>query len=192
VDGSAPEVPVAPAPNAPAVDTVPGLAQLTVSDQRPPSGFRRDEWPSWRDIDGDGCDAREQALIAASTPPAVTAKGCEVVSGTWVSAYDGRPTNDPGDVDIDHVVPLANAFASGGDRWSTDQRVQYANDQRDLWAVSASANRSKGDRAPDQWRPPRHEVWCEYARRWIAIKVRWSLTATTTERDALGQMLETC
>jgi hypothetical protein len=101
-------------------------------------------------------------------------------------------TTNPADIQIDHVVPLANAWRSGADAWTTDQRTQFANDPLELWAVSAASNQSKGDRGPERWRPPRHDVWCEYAQRWTAIKIRWDLSATTSERDALGEMLDTC
>lgn len=169
------------------------LAPLRIEDRAAaPTGYRRAEWPHWLDVDGDGCDARSQALRDASDPPAVLGPRCKVLSGSWVSAYDGLRTDKPGDLDVDHVVPLENAYISGGDTWSTDRRTQYANDQADLWVVSAGSNRSKGARSPDQWRPPERAVWCTYARRWVAIKVRWDLTATTSERDALGQMLDTC
>jgi hypothetical protein len=178
-------------PNEP-LDARAALEPLTIDDGVSPGGYLRDLFPTWKDIDDDGCDARRQALVAASTTPAQTDERCAVVSGSWTSAYDGTTTTNPTDVQIDHVVPLANAWRSGADSWSLDQRTQFANDQFDLWAVSAASNQSKGDSGPEQWRPPQSEAWCEYARRWTAIKIRWSLTATTAERDALGQMLDTC
>lgn len=169
------------------------LARMAIDDApRSADGYRRAEWPHWRDIDGDGCDARQQALVAASRTPAQVDVPCTVVAGDWVSAYDGKATSDPGDLDVDHVVPLEEAYRSGGWAWSTDQRTRYANDQVDLWVVSAASNRSKGAKAPDRWRPPDRSSWCTYAKRWVDIKVRWQLTATTAERDALGQMLDTC
>jgi len=176
----------------PASPSTVALAALEIDDGPPPAGYLRELFPTWKDTDHNGCDAREDALAAASHPAAERSGRCKVVRGSWVSAYDGLTTTDPGALDIDHVVPLANAWRSGADRWTTDQRALYANDQADLWVVSAGSNRSKGDRAPDEWRPPRQDVWCEYATRWVGIKQRWHLTATTAERDALGQMLDTC
>ena len=115
-----------------------------------------------------------------------------MIAGEWTSDYDGVTTTDPSTIDIDHVVPLDNAHISGGWAWTPAQRLAYANDQADLWAVSAKSNRAKGAASPDQWRPPNEAIWCLYARRWLAIKIHWALTATTRERDALGQMLDTC
>jgi hypothetical protein len=176
----------------PVVGLGPELEALRIDDHPHTEGYRRSDWPTWKDIDNDGCDARSQALIVTSDPPAVLVGRCDVVSGTWRSAYDNLVLTAPDQLDVDHVVPLEDAYRSGGWQWSTDRRTQYANDQADLWVVSASTNRSKGSSSPDVWRPPAKKVWCEYARRWAATKIRWELTATTPERDALGQMLDTC
>ena len=173
--------------------TVP-LAALSIDDHpNPDHPYSRDEWPTWEDIDGDGCDAREQALIAQSTSPAqVDPYGCKVVVGDWTSSYDGLTTSEPSSFDIDHVVPLENAHVSGGWRWDAGTRRQFANDQNNLLAVSASSNRSKGSSPPDQWRPTNHASWCVMATMWVQVKVAYGLTATTSERDALGEMLATC
>jgi hypothetical protein len=168
------------------------LARLAVVDAPPPGGYVRDLFPTWLDLDGDGCNAREQALRTYSNPAATVAGGCKIVAGAWFSDYDGLTFTVPGDVDIDHVVPLAEAWRSGAAAWTTDQRAVIANDQANLWPVSAASNRSKSDSPPNEWRPPRRESWCTYARRWVAVKTAYRLTVTTPERDALGQMLETC
>jgi len=101
-------------------------------------------------------------------------------------------TADPADVDADHLVPLANAWRSGARNWSTDRLVAYAADPAVLWIVDDGQNEAKGDRGPEAWRPPVHDVWCRYATVWLSIKVRYQLTATTAESDALGAMLDTC
>ena len=170
------------------------LAPMGIDDRPQPwIGYDRGDWPHWADTDGDGCDARQQALIAASiTPAQVDFYRCTVVAGDWYSAYDGISTDDSSSFDVDHLVPLRDAHWSGGWRWTVGQRRLFANDQSNLWVVSASSNRSKGALTPDQWRPARTEVWCEFAIRWVQVKVSWGLTATTSERDALGSMLERC
>ena len=171
------------------------LAVLVIDDRPRPTGvYRREDWPHWSDPDGNGCDARQDALLAWSIVAAtVTRTGtCRVVTGSWISPYDGRTTNNPSDLDIDHLVPLENAFVSGGWRWSAAQRRAFANDPAVLVATSASSNRSKGSKPPNEWRPPDRSSWCAYADGWVTIKQRWSLSVTTAERDALGQMLDTC
>lgn len=171
------------------------LAVLAVDDRPNPVGtYRREDWPHWVDPDGNGCDARQDALIAWSVAPATVNRAgtCKVVAGSWISPYDGRATNNPSDFDVDHLVPLENAFTSGGWRWTAAQRRAFANQPSELVVASASSNRSKGSRAPNEWRPTDRSSWCAYADGWVAIKQQWSLTVTTAERDALGQMLDTC
>lgn len=170
------------------------LGVLAVDDApRPGAPYDRDQWPHWEDLDGDGCDARQEALRASSiTPAQVDPYGCRVLTGDWRSAYDGVTATDPSSFDVDHVVPLEEAHTSGGWAWSGQVRVGFANDPTNLWPVSASSNRQKGSRGPDQWRPSLEDSWCEYATRWVQVKASYRLTVTTSEREALGQMLERC
>ena len=168
---------------------------LSVDDRSSAQGtYRRDEWPHWADIDGNGCDARQDALIAWSTvTPTVNRAGtCKVVVGSWTSPYDSVTSNNPSDFDVDHLVPLENAFRSGGWAWSTERRRAFANNPGELVVASASSNRSKGSDPPNEWRPSNRASWCAYADGWVKVKSVWDLTVTTAERDALGQMLDTC
>lgn len=118
-----------------------------------------------------------------------------MASGRWFDVYTGVTFTSPGELDIDHVVPLADAWKSGASAWTHEQRVAYANnlDQPEaLVAVSFAANRSKGDRSPDQWKPPNQADWCAYSQAWVSVKVRWHLTVTLAENAALGAMLAMC
>lgn len=186
--------PPPPPPPAPAPDVATFLAPLAIDDARSvPVPYERDDWADWSDTDGDGCDGRQQALIASSISPAqVDRFDCTVIAGDWFSAYDGFVSADPSDLDVDHLVSLSEAHQAGGWQWPAPWRRLFANDQWNLWVVSASANRSKGDDGPHEWRPQRREVWCDYAVRWVQVKVAWRLSATTSERDALGSMLSGC
>lgn len=192
---TAPSTPTpAPEPGPPPVfDARAVLEPLVVDDRpRPDRPYRREEWPHWDDIDGNGCDGREDALLTATREPAELGPGCKVLSGEWVSPYDGVLTIDPSTIQIDHLVPLENAFTSGGWRWEVSRRRLFANDQQELVATSGTSNQSKGSKTPDEWRPPERSVWCAYAVAWVRVKVTYDLTVTTPERDALGQMLDTC
>ena len=159
--------------------------------------YDRADWSHWRDADRDCQDARQEALIAESLSAVVyeSAEECRVESGDWLGAYTGERFSDPSDLDIDHMVPLANAHRSGGWAWSKERKRKYANDlshANHLIAVQASANRQKGSKGPDEWKPPRREYWCQYAVDWTTIKAQWELTATRSEAEALREMLATC
>ena len=218
---SEPPLPSAPIPITKAVATVSAVAtrvpaSLPVSTPTPSVGgdgvtltirvaaaawdvpdYDRADWSHWRDADRDCQDARQEALIAESLSVVVyeSADECRVESGEWLGAYTGERFSDPGDLDIDHMVPLANAHRSGGWEWSKERKREYANDlsyPNHLIAVQASANRQKSSKGPEEWKPPRHEYWCQYAVDWVAIKAQWELTATASEAGALREMLATC
>ena len=124
-----------------------------------------------------------------------TDRKCRVTYGEWLAPYTGTVVTDPGKLDIDHMVPLGNAHASGASNWSADQRERYANyldDPQHLIAVTASANRSKGARGPEDWKPEVRSYWCQYAVDWITIKDDWGLTVTQQEHSTLVEMLNTC
>jgi hypothetical protein len=128
--------------------------------------------------DGDNCNVRDEVLSADGTK--VKTSGCNVVAGTWFSTYDGKILDAPAKVEIDHLVPLANAWRSGAVTWTDARREDFANDldRPELVAVSTAANRAKGDQDPSSWRPQRTGAWCDYASDWIAVKAHWKLTVT--------------
>jgi hypothetical protein len=143
-----------PAPVGPPVPGTPDvgaeLAGLAIDDRPDGSGYRRDLFMpggKWQDPDGNGCDARKDALRAQAAPP-ITTPGCDTTGGRWPLVFVAGITSDPSDVDVDHVVPLANAWRSGARTWSTDRLVSYAADPAVLWVVDDGANQSKGDRGP--------------------------------------------
>jgi hypothetical protein len=180
-----------PADNDPAGATT-TLATLAVVSWAPMTGYSRDRFHTW-DSQGNGCDTRDVVLKRDGTGVSV-GDSCKIVQGTWFSAYDGKTLSDPQALDIDHMVPLANAWRTGAASWTDDQREQFANDlsRPQLLAVTLSTNRSKGDQDPSEWKPPRQEYWCAYAQRWIVVKGYWKLGVTTAEKSALKEMLGTC
>ena len=159
--------------------------------------YDRSDWRHWVDADGDCQDARQEVLIEESLEPVTyeTDRECRVEAGRWYGAFTGGYFEDPGDVDVDHMVPLKNAHNSGGWDWNPAMKEEYANslgDDDHLIAVQDNANQSKGARGPDEWKPRDETYWCQYATDWAEIKERWSLTMTEPEAGAAVEMLNTC
>jgi len=180
------------------------LATLTVVSEQP-HGYDRDAFgPAWSDVDGNGCNQRDDVLVrdASSGTVRTQAQGdCahDVVAGQWLDPYTGAVltfTNlkDPEQaqaIPIDHVVPLAEAHRSGAHAWSAGRREQFANDTANLVAVGGAANAAKSDADPAGWLPP-EPVRCAYARVWVDVKARWVLTVDPAEGAALSAVLDGC
>jgi hypothetical protein len=118
-----------------------------------------------------------------------------VVSGEWFSPYDGTTSSVSSRLDIDHMVPLKEAWVSGASTWSPARRQAFANDlgwTGSLIAVSASSNRSKGDRDPSRWMPTNTGYWCAYLFDWVEVKYRWQLAVDPAEKQAISQDLARC
>ena len=152
----------------------------------------------WDDLDKDGQDERAEILIRFSriNVEFATTRERRVVSGRWFCKFTGDIFTDAGDLDIDHFVPLKNAWLSGADVWTEQRRERFANgfgiksnSRSWLIPVSSSANRSKGARGPEEWLPPRKEFHIRYAAQWIMHKAYWKLSVTAKERAALEAIL---
>lgn len=160
--------------------------------------YNRSDWGNWRDEDSDCQNARQESLIAESTI-AVSFRNsshqCKVAQGHWLTPFSNVVVTTPSELDIDHMVPLKNAHLSGAWVWTAETKKSYFNDlsyENQLIAVTAFANRSKGARGPEQWKPENDSYWCQYAQDWIAIKLDWGLSANAEEWSALEEMIETC
>ena len=166
------------------------LAELRVAPEQR-SGYDRDHFSHWSDLDGDGCDTRREVLIRDSRVQSTLDpnRTCWVVSGLWYSHYDGEWVEGPSSLDIDHLVPLAEAWDSGAHSWEPDRREEFANDEGALLAVTARSNRAKGASDPAGWMPSNEDFTCPYAAAWIAVKARWNLTMDHEESDFLQRLL---
>ncbi|MDD9383155.1 HNH endonuclease family protein [Streptomyces sp. ZAF1911] len=168
------------------------LQMLTVEAPHSMAGYSREKFPHWAKQFGT-CDTREVVLARDGEGVEQDAE-CRATSGTWTSLYDNKTFTVAGQLDIDHMVPLANSWRSGADTWTTAKRKQFANDleHSQLIAVSAASNRSKGDQSPETWVPTNNLYWCTYSRAWTHIKSIYGLSVTEGEKFALEGMLNTC
>ena len=170
------------------------LASLPVSTEQS-EGYDRELFEHWIDTDSDGCNARKEVLIVESLEPVSVGSRCALAGGAWLSLYDGVRESDSGRFDIDHFVPLKEAWDSGAWAWDPATRAAFANDldyAGSLIAVTASSNRSKGEQDPSQWLPPAADVHCQYVATWLQVKVRWSLAVDQSERSAIERVLSGC
>jgi len=156
--------------------------------------YDRRSWRHWTDADRDGMNTRHEVLFEESSHGTRVRAG-KVVDGHWVCPFSGEVITDPSRLDVDHLVPLANAHRSGASRWSKRKKRAYANyvaEPSHLIAVVARWNRQKGAKGPDAWKPPKREAWCEYAIEWTRVKGAWGLSMTDAEQDAVIEMVATC
>jgi hypothetical protein len=167
------------------------LASLPVATEVR-TGYNRDLFPHWITVSGT-CNTRETILKRDGTN-VVTDSSCAATSGSWYSPYDGATWTAASDVDIDHVVPLAEAWDSGARNWTTAQRQAFANDRTrpQLLAVTDNVNQSKGDKDPAEWMPSRTAYRCTYVRAWVQVKYYYNLSVDSTEKSALQGYLASC
>jgi hypothetical protein len=171
--------------------TLAHLDELTVAAEGPSTGYSREAFPHWSTVAG-ACNTREVVLQRDGTDVRIDGR-CAAISGTWYSPYDGATWTQASDVDIDHMVPLSEAWRSGAASWTTARREDFANDRASsqLWTVTDNVNQSKGDQDPAEWLPPRAEFRCVYARSWTDVKHRYDLTVDAAEKTALTDLVNT-
>ena len=142
----------------------------------------------WIDADKNGCDTRKEVLITEAIVKPRKGPKCVLTGGKWISAYDGKSFTKDSGLDVDHVVPLAEAWRSGAWKWSSSRRQSYANDLGVAWtlrAVTDNVNQSKSDDDPTYWLPPLESATCLYLTEWVAVKIRWKLSVDAEERQSI-------
>jgi hypothetical protein len=172
--------------------------QLAIKGRGPMTGYDRSRFGSaWVDVNRNGCDTRDDILRRdlrqRSARPG--SGGCVIVSGTLADPYTGttiRYVRGHSRIDVDHVVALGDAWQMGAAHWPPAVRVSFANDPLNLLAVSASANRQKGDADTASWLPRSKRFRCSYVARQVAVKLKYRLAATSAERAAMRRVLDVC
>ncbi|MFE5220695.1 MULTISPECIES: HNH endonuclease family protein [unclassified Streptomyces] len=169
------------------------LGALTVAAPHSMDGYARDKFDIWSSQPG-GCTTRQAVLARDGKDVKDKPSSCQPESGSWYSAYDDTTVTEVSKATIDHMVPLAEAWRSGADTWTPEQRKAFGNDLKDpqLLIASESSNTSKSDSGPADWKPTNHAFWCVYAKDYTHIKSVWKLTTTDQEKSALSSMLDTC
>lgn len=120
------------------------------------------------------------------------ANKCNVIEGRWRDDYTGQVFTKREDIQIDHLVPLKNAYMSGAYKWPFKTRCLYANFlgyKFHLKSVNANQNMKKGDSAPDEYMPPNAKYACPYLKNWLTVKFLWGLRMTESEAAAITQLI---
>ncbi|MCX4231820.1 HNH endonuclease family protein [Streptomyces ortus] len=194
-------LPYAAAPPAHAAQSVPlaaAVERLTVGTESR-EGYQRTSFKHWNAgrNPSDGCSTRSEVLISEAVDAPEIGPACRLTGGRWWSYYDATWVTSASGLDIDHMVPLAEAWDSGASAWTAQRREAYANDQgaeTSLVAVTGRSNRSKSDKDPADWMPPAPDaaVRCTYAAQWVGTKLRWNLTVDDGELAALRDVAGGC
>ena len=155
------------------------------------TNYSRDAFGSaWKDVDRNGCDTRNDILGRDFTTAIYKAgtNECKVIGGTWTDPYSNESytfTEQPSEAQIDHVVALSNAWQMGADLWTDEMRTEFANDPLNLLVTIASLNRQKSDSNAASWLPPYKPGRCDFIARQVAVKTKWQLFVTSSEKVAM-------
>lgn len=178
------------------------LAKLPIKGRAPLTGYNRAQFgQAWTDNNNapgghNGCDTRDD-ILRRDLVDVQPASGCEIKSGTLHDPYTGKTiqfVRGPQStlVQIDHVVPLGDAWQTGAQQLSADKRTDLANDPRELLAVDGQANEQKGDGDAATWLPPQKSFRCSYVERQVEVKSIYGLWVTQAEHDAIEGILKSC
>jgi hypothetical protein len=188
-------------PPQPTGDAATVLATLPVKGRAPRTGYDREQFgESWRDIDRNGCDQRNDVLARDLAQVAFRegTRSCVVLTGILEDPYSGhtipftRGQDTSADVQIDHVVALSNAWQTGAQQLDPATRELFGNDPLNLMATEGAVNQAKGDGDAATWLPPARDFRCAYVARQVAVKAKYTLWVTAAERDAIARVLSGC
>lgn len=159
------------------------------------TGYDRDRYFGvWKDTNRDCQNTRQEVLIQETRAAlAYTSRGCTVSRGRWVTSWDNRVHSYASTVQIDHTVPVHEAWGSGARYWSQTRRVAFYNDlsdSRTLSAQTSALNSAKQAKGPEAWMPPANR--CAYIGHWVAVKIRWGLRVDSVEKAALVRLANSC
>lgn len=169
--------------------------ELPVRGRAAITNYSREAFGSaWKDVDRNGCDTRNDILQRDFSTVALKpgTGDCKVIGGTWVDPYSNESytfTQAPSGAQIDHVVSLKNAWQMGADQWDDQMRLEFANDPLNLLVTIASLNQQKSDSNAASWLPPYKPARCNFIATQVAVKAKWLLFVTESEREVFKAIL---
>lgn len=172
------------------------LEHLAVKDKNTSEKYYRKLFYNNWSTAADGCNMRE-AILKRDLHDIVLS-GCKVQSGILDDPYTGRQINfvrgqdTSAAVQIDHVVALSNAWATGAYAFDAEKRLALSQDPLNLIAVEGQANQDKLDQDAADWLPPNQAFRCQYVARQISVKYKYALWVTPAEKAAMLQVLAAC
>lgn len=175
------------------------LPAVTVVEPDPArTPYERDAYQphGWIDADGDGCNTRREVLIEESRKPvSINPDGCKLSSGQWKDRFSTFQTTSDQDLQIDHLVALADAHRSGAWQWSSEKKIAFSNlleNPDELNALSSANNQAKSDKGPDEWMPQGAAAKCDYIRSYVTIKSQWQLSVSPDQWAAIAKAWPDC
>ncbi|MEZ0383650.1 HNH endonuclease family protein [Mycobacterium sp. pW045] len=145
-----------------------------------------------------GCNTRDDILRRDLTRVELRRGTCLVQRGLLHDPYSGQtiefvrgPATSEA-VQVDHLVSLADAWYKGARAWDDARRRDFANDPRNLLAVSAQANFDKAFRDAAGWLPANAAFECEFVARQVAVKTSYGLWVSANEKSAMHRILRRC
>ena len=179
------------------------LGGLTVAESKKVD-YDRNEWKHWIPTENKCWNTREEVLYRDAVEGSTTlldknkkettdkSQACYITDGKWIDVYSGQEINSPRQIDIDHIIPLSYVAQHGGQEWTADEKMKYANDPEVLLAVSARENRSKGDKGPGEYMPSDKSYWCSYSKQYIHVADKYTISITAKDKKTLNEGLKTC
>lgn len=182
------------------------LDNLNVVDKLEKVDYKRTDWKHWSPFDKKNkCwNTREQVLFNQAVSGSVVLldknknitknldKACSIKEGKWIDPYSDEIITNPKEADVDHHIPLGRAAMSGGQNFDKKTKQKYANDLDLLVVTTAKQNRAKGAKGPSEWLPPNKDSHCEYAKLYVFVATKYSLSLTKEDKSALNKAINTC
>ena len=181
-----------PGPEDAAAELVERLRPLVAAPDPDVPAYDRDYFAGWLDTDGDCVNTRHEVLQIEAYEHSMNAAGCAVAAGEWFDPYTNRTFTNPRDLDVDHVVALADAWVSGAWRWADELLDRFSNDLGNLNAIAAGENRSKSAKGPSAYSPTAPAGRCDYLVQYATVKIDWQLTITPQDFAVVADGLAGC